>query len=294
MQSIKEIITEEIQKFGNAVLSEDGDVIADIINAEFNKDNVVLETKNLTEDDYRGSHRAPGPDSDDSPMYDLTNTYGKDIYGPQALRHFGNYRPYDAYTIALIQQAKDKPNYQVKIYRAVPKVISNQEKIDDYTKRMKYIMKTGKIPNDVDNFKNSSEYYDWLSDEIEKLKSQVVDNHDKVKINNGDWVTINPAYAKEHGTSNVGKFRVLTKTVSAKNLYNEGDINEWGYVESQGLTENNSSNQKKLYYHGRKMGGRPYNGNYIFITDNLGYASGYSDGKTLYTYTMPFGEQKLF
>ena len=51
---------------------------------------------------------------------------------------------------------------------------------------------------------------------------------------------------------------------------------------------------KKLYYHGRKMGGRPYSGSYIFITDNLGYASGYSDGKELYTYTIPFSNEKLF
>jgi len=51
---------------------------------------------------------------------------------------------------------------------------------------------------------------------------------------------------------------------------------------------------KKIYYHGRKMGGRPYSGKYIFITDSLGYASGYSDGNTLYTYTLPFSEDKLF
>jgi hypothetical protein len=36
---------------------------------------------------------------------------------------------------------------------------------------------------------------------------------------------------------------------------------------------NETPTQKKLYYHGRKMGGRPYSGTYIFITDNLGYAS---------------------
>jgi len=58
--------------------------------------------------------------------------------------------------------------------------------------------------------------------------------------------------------------------------------------------EIDSLNNKKLYYHGRKMGGRPYRGTYIFITDSLGYASGYSDGKTLYTYTMPFGDEKIF
>ena len=51
---------------------------------------------------------------------------------------------------------------------------------------------------------------------------------------------------------------------------------------------------KKLYYHGRNVGNRPYSGNYVFITDSLGYASGYSDGRELYTYSIPFGEDKLF
>jgi hypothetical protein len=51
---------------------------------------------------------------------------------------------------------------------------------------------------------------------------------------------------------------------------------------------------KKLYYHGRNLGARPYTGRYIFITDNLGYASGYSDGKKLHAYTIPFPKDKIF
>jgi hypothetical protein len=50
---------------------------------------------------------------------------------------------------------------------------------------------------------------------------------------------------------------------------------------------------KKLYYQGRTTA-RPYTGKYIFITDSIGYASGYSDGEKLYTYTIPFSEMKLF
>jgi hypothetical protein len=52
-------------------------------------------------------------------------------------------------------------------------------------------------------------------------------------------------------------------------------------------------NGKKLYYHGRSKS-RPYTGKYIFITDSLGYASGYSDENKLYAYTIPFSEDKLF
>jgi len=191
--------------------------------------------KNLIEhyikenEDYRGYHTAPGPDSDDSPMYKADEKFGDDIYGPQAVRMFGGYGPHDQQSVAIIQMARHKPNLQVKIYRAIPKVITPQEKIDDYQKQLKYILKTGKLPNHVDNWQNSSEYYDWLSNEIENLKK--LSPEDRTKINVGDWVTINFQYAKNHGQSNLGnKFRILQKTVHAKDLYTDGNsIHEWGY-----------------------------------------------------------------
>ncbi len=185
----------------------------------------------LNEEDYRGSHQAPNRDSDDSPMYDVTDKFGEDIYGSNAVRMFGGYGSYDNYSVALIQRARNKPNMQVKIYRAVPKVITNQEKIDDYQKRMKYILKTGKLPRDVDNWRNSSEYYNWLSNEIKRLKALPQEAESKVKINDGDWVTINPVYAKQHGESNLkNNYRIITKTVPAKQLYTDGNsIHEWGY-----------------------------------------------------------------
>src|ERR1035437_6964102 len=128
----------ELKNYNNSILTE----------LEYNLNEHLNE--NLNKDDYRGSHQAPTLDSEDSPMYDVTNTFGEDIYSSQALRHFGH-RPYDQYSIVLIQSARNKPNMQVKIYRAVPKTITNIEKINDYQKRMKYILKTGKLPNDVDN-----------------------------------------------------------------------------------------------------------------------------------------------
>ena len=190
-------------------------------------------TLNEIDDNYKGQHTAPSSNGDDSPMYDVTNQFGEDIYGSinNAIRMFGGYGDYDAYSITLIQRARNKPNMQVKIYRAVPKVITNQDKINDYEKRMKEIHRRGKLPRDVDNWQNASEYYNWLSGEIERLKALPAEDIDKVKINNGDWVTINPMYARVHGQSNLNnKFRVLTKTVAAKNLYTDGNsIHEWGY-----------------------------------------------------------------
>ena len=226
---------DEYEKYGLGQLQDMGyDGV--ILPQDDKTDYFVFSNKNISakplteEEDYRGQHTAPG--IDDSPMYDVTNSFGKDMYTNNALRCFGGYGDYDRYSIALIQQAYNKPNMPVKIYRAVPSILTNQEKINNYEKQKAYISKTGKLPREVDNWQNSSEYYDWISDEIERLKSLPPEQDTKVKINSGDWVTINPAYAKQHGISNLnGKFKILTKTVPAKNLYTNGDsIHEWGYV----------------------------------------------------------------
>ena len=217
-------------------------------------DELIDPHENLNEDeDYRGEHQAPSKNGDDSPMYDVTNQFGEDIYGSNAVRMYGGYGSYDSYSIALIQRARNKPNMQVKIYRAVPKVISNQEKIGDYEKRMKEIHRRGKLPRDVDNFRNASEYYNWLDSEVERLKTLPSEDIEKVKINNGDWVTINPMYAKVHGQSNLNNmFRVLSKTVSAKQLYTDGNsIHEWGYSAlNENLDEGLLNEKTYKVYHG--------------------------------------------
>jgi len=184
----------------------------------------------LNEEDYRGEHSAPEPSESTAPLYDLTKNFDEDLYSRDALRLYGNNDPYDRLSIAIIQSSRNKPNRQITIYRAVPKIITNTEKINDYRKQLAYIMRTGKIPRGVDNWKDRSEYYEWLSNEIDKL-SAIPDDEARVKINSGDWVTINPAYAKEHGQNNLrNKYRIVRKTVSAKNLWwDGGDINEWGY-----------------------------------------------------------------
>ena len=50
-------------------------------------------------------------------------------------------------------------------------------------------------------------------------------------INPGDWVAINKNYAVEHGAGQLrNAYRILTKVVSARDLYNNGDsIQEFGY-----------------------------------------------------------------
>ncbi len=51
------------------------------------------------------------------------------------------------------------------------------------------------------------------------------------KINPGDWVTTVRGYATEHGRGNIkGEFKILSKTVKAKDIFTSGDSwLEWGY-----------------------------------------------------------------
>jgi hypothetical protein len=62
----------------------------------------------------------------------------------------------------------------------------------------------------------------------------VPDTLTNVGINEGDWVTINKEYAKDHGEHSLdGKYNLLTKDVTAKELYTDGNsIHEWGYSPS--------------------------------------------------------------
>ena len=146
-------------------------MLSNIINNEINKF--------LNENDYRGEHQAP--DVNDSPMYDLTNTYPDDIYSYDAARLYAIYGDNrDSEAINIIQSARNKPNKLIKIYRAVPIMDEN------------------------------------------------------LTINNGDWVTINRDYAKQHAESNIdGQYEIVSKTVPAQNLYTDGNsIFEWGYYKN--------------------------------------------------------------
>jgi len=50
-------------------------------------------------------------------------------------------------------------------------------------------------------------------------------------INSGDWVTVNKAYAKQHGESTLnGEYKIIEQKVRAKDVFTNGDsIHEWGY-----------------------------------------------------------------
>jgi len=185
----------------------------------------------LTEDDddYRMDHTAPDKTSG-VPIYDISDYYPDDIFGPKGVRYYGHGVPYDNLAINTLRQVKGKPNAAVKIYRAVPTTLSISDKIAEYEAHKKYIMKYGKLPKGVDNWDDRSEYYEYISDEIDRLSKLPDDSEAKYAINPGDWVTTVLQYAKDHGKSHIGKFKILSKTVPAKHVYTQGDsIHEYGY-----------------------------------------------------------------
>ena len=64
-------------------------------------------------------HRPAGPE-EGAPLYDLTLVYPDDIYGPNGLRYYNTGDDkIDNAAYAIVQAMRDKPNVEVKVYRAI-------------------------------------------------------------------------------------------------------------------------------------------------------------------------------
>ena len=183
--------------------------------------------------DYVGEHSAPLGDSG-APLHNLTANenaiYPSDVYSSQANQYYGSGEPEDAQLFAMAQRLKDKPNEKVTIYRAVPKVQSNSEKAAQLEKDLANYMKRGRMPSNSD-FNNKSDWYEWASNERDRLASLPEETLDPLSINHGDWVALDKKYAKEHGESALGgNYKILSKKVPARQLFTNGDsIREWGW-----------------------------------------------------------------
>lgn len=200
--------------------------------------------------DYRGEHSASHrSDNYSSPIYDMTNSFGEDIYGPNAVRYFGTGDPNDSTAISIIKSLRNRPNATLTIYRAIPDfnydIKSQTKKIYDITG---FFNKFGFFPmnhknsnqiqlmNDLYNKYSSIENYDEKQKKIyDDLISQAqelnMNNKEVPKINDGDWVTTVKEYATEHGKAHLkNRYKILTKKVKAKNVYGNGDsVFEFGY-----------------------------------------------------------------
>lgn len=197
------------------------------------------------DEQYQGEHEAPNRHGEDSPMHDLSGSYPDDIYSYDARRLYGDFSDEysDSESLSIIKYARNKPNALIKIYRAVPDINKETNKeIKKLTDITSYYNHWGFFPrkNDIvyaleDKYETIDDYderqkavLNHLYDEIEKLTKS---KSTPIKINDGDWVSINRNYAKIHGKHNLNnKFKIITKTVRAKDLYTDGNsIHEWGY-----------------------------------------------------------------
>jgi len=205
-------------------------------------------------EDYRIAHRPQLRGEYGAPLSDFTKLFPEDVYSVNGARYYGHGDPgIDNFSMSIIQSLRNKPNRMVTIYRAVPKGITTAEKISDIEAQKREILKTGKIPAGIETNLDKSAYYEKISNELDALKEKGVTDESSVKINPGDWVTINPAYARSHGESQFGqrRYRTISKRVKASELFTEGDIHEYGYspegwlpkgsIAIEGNTENSPS-----------------------------------------------------
>jgi hypothetical protein len=199
----------------------------------------------LTEnEDYRGVHTAPN--KNDSPMHHLTNTYPDDIYSGYGARYYGDGdTAMDNYSLSVIGSARNKPNKQIKIYRAVPdlnkdidKEIKQRYDITRYYDQYGFLpLKNALVDKLMEKYSDytGERYNEGIQNVLKDIFKEINDlntkKQNKITINDGDWVTINPKYAKDHGIGHLkNRYKILTKTVKASELFTDGNsIHEWGY-----------------------------------------------------------------
>lgn len=75
----------------------------------------------VTPEDYRGDHKAPGPDYG-APMYDLSEMYPKDVYTGRGYEYTSS--PEERAGLADVLRVHNKPWAPITIYRAVPKDVT--------------------------------------------------------------------------------------------------------------------------------------------------------------------------
>jgi hypothetical protein len=196
--------------------------------------------------DYHGEHESPCPGSG-APMHNLESIYPDDIYSHDAARLYSAGRSDDSYAIHIIQSAKGRPNRSIQIFRAVPDVnyelqkkIKELNQIAGHYYHFKFFPPNNPIVAEIKS-KYSIDDMTW-NEQQEKIINDIeamVDELDnqlapRIKIQSGDWVALTRQYAKDHGDAELnGRYKILSKTVRAKDLYTNGDsIFEWGYYPS--------------------------------------------------------------
>jgi hypothetical protein len=191
------------------------------------------------DDDYRGQHQAPGRE-DGAPAHDLTGNavYPDDIYSANGLRYYGTGSELDGEAYSTLSSLHGRPRREVTIYRAVPHDETEVEELSRLLKELAAYQRRRILPKGIGGktgFDGESEWYDQAATRRDELlakeESGTLKKGNRLSINRGDWVTISRAYAKDHGESALnGKYKLISKTVLARDIYTAGDsFLEWGY-----------------------------------------------------------------
>jgi hypothetical protein len=198
----------------------------------------------LAQEEYQGEHSAPIKHEDYAPLHDLTKLYPDDIYSSDAARLYGDGVSYDNESIAIIQSCRNRPNKQVKIYRAVPNLnAENEAKLKNLYELTYYVNQFGFLPISDNPKTKHLTIPKEITPEIRLDKNKILEKLNEleekeesnkkspIKINPGDWVSTSLSYAKDHGQSNLrNNYKIRSKTVTAKELYTDANsIHEWGY-----------------------------------------------------------------
>ena len=188
--------------------------------------------------DYQGTHKAPMKGDASAPLHDLSAIYPEDIYSNKAAQYYGDYggsHPMDRESINAMHAAKGKPDSLVTMFRSVPSEPTIEKQIALLEKHKSYIQKNGKVPPTANTNLDRSDYYDDISNKLDNLYAMPQQPAQaKPSINNGDWVTLSRAYAKEHGQAHLNNnYKIISKKVPARKLFTNADsIHEFGYDES--------------------------------------------------------------
>ncbi len=87
----------------------------------------------LLESDYRGSHMAPSNDGYNAPLHNVSpEIYPEDIYSSRGASLYGDRGTTysDQESVTIIQSSRNKPDVQIKIYRAIPKSVKPDSSIN--------------------------------------------------------------------------------------------------------------------------------------------------------------------
>jgi hypothetical protein len=80
----------------------------------------------IREEEYRGSHESPGPESG-APMHNLKGVYPDDFHGHDGFRMYADLgNDYDRDSYHTVRRVKDDPDAKVWIYRAIPKSVRKE------------------------------------------------------------------------------------------------------------------------------------------------------------------------